>query len=422
MKRDLLKIFALLLLFTIVYGCCNPQEEQPKRAKYIFYFIGDGMGFSHVALTEAYKAQLNGKEFGSDPLLFTQFPAMGMATTYSASNPITCSSAAGTALSTGSKTRNGFLGVTPDSVKLTSISYKLHNAGYKVGVATTVTIDHATPGAFYAASPDRNDYLTVALQLPKSGFEFFGGGGFQGAKPRKGDERSAQELNSLIFSAIDSAGYSVAYGIEDFKSKRASGAEKVILFQSDSAKVNEILPYALLRDSSDLTLKDVVTAAIEVLNNENGFFMMMEGGKIDWAAHSNDVANTIYETLDMDEAIAVAYEFYKAHPEETLIVVTADHETGGVALGREKGYFFDLHNILEQSKNASALGTNVEDYMKVTPVKEVSEESRIGWTTHSHTGGAVPVFAVGAGSEAFIGRMDNTDIPKRICAAAGVEF
>ena len=210
--------------------------------------------------------------------------------------------------------------------------------------------------------------------------------------------------------------------MEDFKSKRALGAEKVILFQSDSAKVNEILPYALLRESSDLTLKDVVTAAIEVLNNENGFFMMMEGGKIDWAAHSNDVANTIYETLDMDEAIAVAYEFYKAHPEETLIVVTADHETGGVALGREKGYFFDLHNILEQSKNASALGTNVEDYMKVTPVKEVSEESRIGWTTHSHTGGAVPVFAVGAGSEAFIGRMDNTDIPKRICAAAGVEF
>lgn len=422
MKRVVVNILSIVLLLTVAGSCGNTKAPETKRAKYVFLFIGDGMGFSHIALTEAYKAQLNGKEFGSDPLLFTQFPVMGMATTFSASNPITCSSAAGTALSTGTKTTNHMLGMAPDSSRLESISYKFHKAGFKVGVATTVTIDHATPGAFYAASADRNDYYTVAMQLPASGFEFFAGGGFQGAKPKKNDTKTEQELSAEIFAAVKDAGYTVAYGVEDYKAKRDAAEGKIVLFQSDTAKVNEILPYALLRNENDLKLKEIVASAIDFLNNGEGFFVMMEGGKIDWAAHSNDVANTIYETLDMDDAIAVAYEFYRQHPDETLIVVTADHETGGVTLGREKGYFFDLHNIVEQSKNASALGANPEDYMKVVPVKEVSEESRIGWTTRSHTGGAVPVFAVGAGSEAFAGRIDNTDIPKKICAAAGVAF
>ena len=149
---------------------------------------------------------------------------------------------------------------------------------------------------------------------------------------------------------------------------------------------------------------------------------MVEGGKIDWAAHSNDLAGTIFETLDFDTAISVAYEFYKQHPNETLIVVTADHETGGVTLGMEKGYVYDLNVVKTPQESKIGGGSDVSNYMDGISADSLSVVAKIGWTTTSHTGGAVPVFAVGAGSETFAGRQDNTDIPKKICKAMGVEF
>lgn len=403
------KFFSSLALVALLITVSCTKAEKP--AKYVFYFIGDGMGFSHVALTEGYKATKNGK-IGSDPLLFTTFPAMGMATTYSASNYITCSSAAGTALATGHKTNNSMLGVAPDTSDLKSIAYYIHDAGYKVGIMTSVTIDHATPGAFYAHSAKRSDYYAIAAQLPESGFEFFGGGGFEGLK-KQGDRKSLYEL-------AEEKGYTVAYGKDDFDSKKGS-AEKMIYFQQ-KGKEREILPYAFSREESDLTLAEVVKGAIETLDNEKGFFIMAEGGKIDWAAHSNDIVNTIHETLDMDAAIAVAYEFYKQHPDETLIVVTADHETGGVTLGKKKGYVFDLSIVPEHASVATSTdGVTVENYMDGAAVDSLSNEAKIGWTTTSHTGGAVPVFAVGANSSLFVGRMDNTQIPMRILDAMHIQ-
>jgi alkaline phosphatase len=130
------------------------------------------------------------------------------------------------------------------------------------------------------------------------------------------------------------------------------------------------------------------------------------------------------EVLDFDAAIEVAYKFYQQHPEETLIVVTADHETGGISLGRNKGYVSHFDKVKEyvdgvQKKNSDV---SVDNYMEQMPVDSLSKASLIGWTTTSHTGGAVPVFAIGAGSEQFAGRQDNTDIPKKICKAMGVEF
>ena len=385
-----------------------------KKAKYVFYFIGDGMGFSHISLAEGYLATKEGK-IANNPLCFTQFPVMGMATSYSASNYITCSSAAGTALATGSKTKNGMLGTAPDSSNLTAISYKIHNAGFPVGITTSVTIDHATPGSFYANSTARSDYYSISEQLANSGFEFFGGGGFYGAKDKRHQEKS-------LYDVAAEKGYSFAYGVEDYKTKKAEGVEKLILFQEDEAKRNNDLPYVYERVGGDLTLPEVVTAAVDFLNNENGFFLMVEGGKIDWAAHSNELVGTVLEMLDFDQAIAVAYEFYKQHPEETLIVVTADHETGGVTLGRGKGYVYDLSVIDKVVGSQAAEGTDVSNYMQGTTKDSLSVVAKIGWTTTSHTGGAVPVFAVGAGSEMFAGRQDNTDIPKKICKAMGVAF
>ena len=157
----------VLLISTASFGA--------RKAKYVFLFIGDGMGFSHVSLTEAYLAQQRGV-IGNDPLAFTQLPVLGMATTYSASNPITCSSAAGTALATGTKTKNGMLGMDADSLPLKSIAYKIHEAGLKIGIMSTVQINHATPAAFYAHNVRRNNYYPIAQELPGTGFEFFGGG------------------------------------------------------------------------------------------------------------------------------------------------------------------------------------------------------------------------------------------------------
>lgn len=386
--------------------------SQEKKAKYVFYFIGDGMGFSHISLTEGYKATKEGK-ISNSPLCFTQFPVMGMATSYSANRYITCSSAAGTALATGTKTDNGMLGVTPDSVNLKSIAYKIHDAGFPVGITTSVTIDHATPASFYANSSARSDYYSIAEQLSASGFEFFGGGGFYGAQDKREQQRS-------LYDIAAEAGYEFAYGIDEFKEKKES-AEKLVLFQKGDKKNND-LPYVAERVEGDLALPQVVESAIEFLNNEKGFFLMVEGGKIDWAAHSNDLAGTIFETLDFDTAISVAYEFYKQHPNETLIVVTADHETGGVTLGREKGYVYDLNVVKTPQESKIGGGSDVSNYMDGISADSLSVVAKIGWTTTSHTGGAVPVFAVGAGSETFAGRQDNTDIPKKICKAMGVEF
>ena len=404
--RNCLRRMLLVAAVAIMAVSCGKE----KQAKYVFYFIGDGMGFSHISLTEGYKATVEGKT-GNEPLCFTQFPVMGMATSYSANKYITCSSAAGTALATGTKTNNGMLGTAPDSSNLTAISYKIHKAGIPVGVTTSVTIDHATPGAFYANSTARSDYYSIGEQLATSGFEFFGGGGFYGAKDKREAEKSLYDLAA-------ENGYSIAYGIDEYAAAK-DGAEKMILFQKMEKRNND-LPYVTERQEGDLELPQVVEKAIDFLDNSNGFFLMVEGGKIDWAAHSNDLAGTIFEMLDFDQAIAVAYEFYKKHPQETLIVVTADHETGGVTLGRQKGYVYDL-SVVKQAEKATE-DTDVSNYMNDISKDSLSVVAKIGWTTTSHTGGAVPVFAVGAGSGMFAGRQDNTDIPKKICKAMGVEF
>lgn len=414
MKHKLTFLFVVLLSSFFVFTSCTSKEQE---AKYVFYFIGDGMGFSHVAAAEYYSAFMEDGKIGNNSLSFTKFPVLGMASSHSTHNVITCSSAAGTALSTGTKTKNGFLGVTPDSVSLKSIAYKIHDAGYNVGVMSTVSLDHATPGAFYANSVSRSDYYSIAAQVSNSGFEFFAGGGFITPKGKNNDKKSAYEL-------AQEQGYVIAAGLEEFSNKKAE-SEKMILLQKEGVESDE-LPYAIDRKEGDMTLSDLVSSAIEFLEGEKGFFMMAEAGRIDWAAHSNDGKGTIMEVLDLAQAVEVAYQFYLKHPEQTLIVVTADHETGGIALGYKSGYhmYFDKLDSQKASKDNSV---SAESYEHGTnDAKEdidlLNKEARIGWTTGSHTAGNVPVFAIGAGSELFAGKMDNTDIPKRICEAMGVKF
>lgn len=405
MKRSLLKLSTLILALFIIAGATQAQKRDgAKTPKYVFLFIGDGMSQAHVSLTEAYLASQKGV-IGNEPFSFTKFPVTGMVATFSANSYITCSSAAGTAIATGTKTNNGMLGIDPQGNKLKSFAYKLKDKGYKIGIMSSVSIDHATPGAFFASSNSRSSYYDIAIQLPNSGFDFFGGGGF--VNPDGEDKKQTN-----IFTLIEKGGYRVAKGIDEMKSMKAK--DKVVLVQKDGKGSD--LPFAIDREQGDLTLKEIVSAAIKHLKNDKGFFIMAEGGKIDWSAHSNDGKTTILEVLDFAEAIDEAYKFYLEHPEETLILVTADHDTGGLTLGAEKGYVLNL-SALNDQKRSMAVDKESKDKFE-----EMNEKAFVGWTTTSHTGIAVPIYAIGAGSKNFSGRMDNTDISRRIFQTLKLEF
>lgn len=396
-------LFALLALIPIL------STAQEQKAKYVFYFIGDGMWFNHVSLAEYWLGYTQGV-FDSRPLSFSQFPVLGWAVTHSESNLITDSAAAGTALSTGTKTKNGMLGTAPDSSALESIAYKIHDAGYKVGISSTVGINHATPGAFYGHSASRSDYYSIASEIPSTGFEFFAGGGAIESNGEDGDETS-------VYEAIEDSGYVIAEGMDDFADKKDEAGKMMLLQENGRLKTE--LPYAIDMKDTDMTQADLVSASIDFLYDEDcpGFFIMSEGGKIDWASHGNDTKAVILETLSLSDAVAEAVEFYNAHPDETLIIVTADHETGGLTLSWEKGYDLLFDKLEEIHCSKDMVSEEEREHMN-----EISHEAHIGWTTGDHSGANVPVFAIGAGSTLFSGRMDNTEIPKKICEAMGIRF
>ncbi len=461
----------LTYMLLLVLVACTVHAQ---KAKYVFFFIGDGMGLNQVNTTEMYMGEQQGR-IGTEPLTFASFPVVGMATTFSASNSITDSAAGGTALATGSKTYNGAIGMDADKNVVQSVAEKAKAAGRKVGVTTSVSVDHATPAAFYAHQTNRGFYYEIALQLPEAGFDFYAGGGF--LKPTT--TRDGKEAPDVL-GIIEEAGYTIARGLDEYNDKSAS-ADKMVLIQKDGYDPS-CLPYAIDRKDGDLTLAEITESAISFLTKgkDKGFFLMVEGGKIDWACHSNDPATMIKEVIDLDNAVKVAYEFYKKHPKETLIVITADHETGGLGLGnsnytlnlkvldnqkqsvdllsraitdlrKEKGNkvkWEDVKALLTETmgfwddvqltwKQERLLRDEFEDsfvkskivfeeslYSKTEPLaaaakKIMSEISKLGWTSGSHTAEYVPVFAIGAGSQLLSGKMDNVDIPKRVAKAAG---
>lgn len=455
------------LLFVLLVSSAYAQ-----KAKYVFYFIGDGMGLNQVNATEMYLAEKEGR-IGVRPLLFASFPSVGVATTYSLSNSVTDSSAGGTALATEHKTYNGAIGVDGDKNPVTSVAEMAKRSGRKVGVSSSVSVDHATPASFYAHQPNRGWYYEIALDLPKAGFDFYAGSGF--LRP---DKNKDKQPSPSVYSLIEEAGYTIARGLEAYKAK-ASAAGKMLLIQKEGADPSS-LPYAIDRKAGDLTLAEIVESGISFLTKgkDKGFFFMIEGGKIDWSCHGNDAATTLEEVVDLDNAIKVAYEFYKKHPKETLIVVTADHETGGLGLG-SNGYVLNLKALGEQKQSQDLLSRAITDlrrnknttwedvkallsekmgfwsvlplsweqekmlrdefetsfvkrkvvfeetlYAKTEPLavaakKVMNQISLLGWTTGGHTAGYVPVFSIGAGSEMFEGKMENIDIPKRIAKVAG---
>lgn len=468
------------ILFVFAFLTVCAFNIQAQQAKYVFYFIGDGMGVNQVQGTEMYLSELKG-EIGITPLLFTQFPYSTIATTFSATNGVTDSAAAGTALATSCKTKNGALGVKKDlSTKVNSVATWAKTNGYRVGISTSVSIDHATPAAFYAHQGSRSSYYNIGLDLIEANFDFYSAADF--LDPTNENAKDGKTYDSL-YDLTKKAGYTLARGYKDYQ-KKAKKADRMILFQSEeaSSKDRSGIPYAIDRKKGDMSLAEITRAGINFLSKDlsKGFFFMVEGGKIDWACHSNDGATVFHEVMDFDEAIKVAYEFYSQHPDETLIVVTADHETGGITIGTgsyklnlqalkaqkisEGGFTKVINGLRSKYKNQvsweviqQALKDNFGfwDTIKLSEkqearLKAVYEKSfssqpvalektlyqqdeplaaeakrilnsiaTVGWTSGGHSAGYVPVFAIGANAQIFQGRMDNTEIPEKIAQAAG---
>ncbi len=439
------------------------RAEAPR---YVFYFIGDGMGMGHVMTTQTYNRAIRQSP---DPLLMMQFPVASMCMTYSASSPVTDSAAAGTALATGHKTNNGVLGMDADSVAVYSLSHDLLGQGYGVGIITSVYQDDATPGAHYAHVESRKMYYDIDCQAAESGFQFIGGAGFHGneidGKPKDVEQR------------LTDAGYTILNttdGIEQINS------EKIYLVSPDPARSWNI-GYTIDSIPGALNLPDMTRACLTHLERvtPDKFFMMVEGGNIDHAAHANDGGAVVKEVINFNQALQVAYDFYLQHPDETLIVVTADHDTGGMALnnaalGDKLGLRYidaqrmskeefsarcksmlndrriyrweDMRQVLEDNFGfwtVVPLSDNQTESLKekfestfemrnsadqktlyasfnafaVEVFKILDSYTGIAWTTTSHTGNPVPVFAIGVGADQFKGLNNNTEIPGKIMNA-----
>lgn len=461
--KQMNQILRIVFLSVFLSGCMGKAE--PGKAKYVFYFIGDGMGVNQVIGTEMYLAELEGR-IGTKSLSFTSFPVRNYMTTYSATNAVTCSAAAGTALATGTKTQNGRIGMRQDSSVLYSIACKAKQAGKAVGVTTSVAINHATPAVFYAHQPDRQMYYEIGTDAAKAGFDFYGGAGWkQVFSPH---DSSAIDLYSLLRDS----GYMIIDHRQDFQALSA-GAGKVVYVQPKDCVNPSSLPAAIDRKEGDLTLANITEKAIQFLStrNETGFFLMVEGGVIDWLCHANDGAAAFREVVDFSETIQVALDFYKAHPNETLIIVTADHETGGLSLGngpyelnlkllanqkssiigltqklkqlkKSKGKNLTYPDLQELFKQECGFGATVMlspaeeqllesecmkiirsdrnqlvrnehalvDPLAVLAVKILNRKAMIQWASGGHSAGAVPVYAIGVGAEKFSGISDNTEI------------
>jgi alkaline phosphatase len=458
----------------------SSQSAEPKQAKYVFYFISDGTGVNTVLGAEMYQAELAGY-IGRQKLCLTQFPVVGVSSTYSASHGITDSAASGTALATSHKTTNRYIGVETDATTpLYSVAVWAKNAGRRVGVATSVNINHATPGAFYAHEKDRSMYYEIGSWLPRAGFDFYGGSDFN--KPQAPEGSNASDLYTI---ARDS-GYVITRGYDEYCAKAAS-ARRMILFQPQAASDVDAysIPYAIDATPVDLTIPQILTAELDFLmkDSTNGFFLMNEiGGKVDFACHGNDGAAAFAEVAAVDSCVRIAYDFYLRHPDETLIVLTADHETGGLVLanrntkalnlkllqyqqGSQDAFTAQLQALRsatnnqvtwEQARDAMRAFYGFWDKVELTEAEEatlraVYEKSFQGqmsneknlyseneplaaeatrlldtkagltWCTGGHSAGLVPVYACGVGAERFAGHNDNAQIPLIIAEIAGLK-
>jgi len=331
------------------------------KAKYVFLFIGDGLGLQQISSAEIYQASLkNSSKPSGEKLSFSAFANQGMATTYSTNSFITDSAPAGTALATGYKTENGVIGVDPSKTrKFATIAEEAKAAGMKVGIVSTVSLNHATPASFYAHVPSRNSYYDIGLQLLNSRFDYVAGGGLH----KHADKDASGNPRQDLYGVAASKGFTVARDQASILALKPGKAP--VLAVNPVLDSSDAMPYAMDKGASEVSLAQFVDKGIQLLDNPKGFFLMVEGGKIDWACHANDAAASIHDILAFDESVKLALDFAKKHPADTLIVVTGDHETGGLGIGfagTQYSTFFD--KIGGQRESYLAFDKEIADLRK----------------------------------------------------------
>lgn len=445
-----------------------------SNAKYVFLFIGDGMAMPQLSAAEAYLSAKDGENANFKKLAMSNFPAQGLTTTQSSNALITDSAAAGTAIATGQKTESGVIAMdSTKRKKLKTIAEMAKESGKKVGIVSSVNLDHATPATFYSHNPSRKNYYDINIQMANSNFDYFAGGMVRIDKTPKGKKTAHQVMKEK--------GWAIAATRDELNSL-VPGIQS---YAYNKGFAGNALDYVIDQDVEDITLAEFTKKGIELLDNKNGFFMMIEGGKIDWACHANDAAASIKNTIAFDDAIKEAIEFYNQHPEETLIVVTGDHETGGLTLGfagtkygsafekidkqkmshegfntnilesfkKEKGANATLADIMPAIEEAFGLtdlteyemarlktsfsesmlpkekrAKNDESYLlyggyeplTITLTHILNQRAGFAWTSYSHTGVPVPIFAMGVTQDSFNGYYDNTDIFTKLYKALGL--
>ena len=449
----------------ILFGAfvCASAVAFAAAPKYVFVFIGDGMSTPQRLMAEDFS-----KRTGRGELAMNHLARRTETATKSANKVVTDSAAAATAIACGEKTDNGMLGMRPDGTRIESVAAVAKKAGRKVGIVTTVTIVHATPAGFYAHNRSRGDSRAIAMDLVKSGFDYFAGGGIGGWTQPKG---GYFDTNGNFVKLED--GSEAVPGIDPYSLWQTNGYTFV---KDDLAAFKALKPgrpvwcvfgesgmdYALDRDGSQPTLAEIVEKGIELLDGPDGFFLMCEGGKVDYAGHANDAGGSVAEQLSLDDAVKVATRFAKAHPGETLIVTTGDHETGGLIRGiTGAGAAFDpallkhqrctaskFSSILKnaQEKNAAfsfddAMALVRENFGLGGPVpltdadrdelkksfeqkkpaefagaakRILSAHAGLAWKSGGHTALPTMTTAEGPGSEILEGMTDNTEIGARL--------
>ncbi|MDR1019190.1 MAG: alkaline phosphatase [Synergistaceae bacterium] len=461
--RHTLKIFAALLIAIVCAG------QAQAGAKHVFLFIGDGMGTAQRNAAEIFLAGKRAADGDFQPrqsqLTMNSLPVTGEIGTGSLSG-VTDSAAAGTALATGMKTKNGAVATDGNGAKFRSIASIAHENGYKVGIVTSSFFEDATPAAFYAHSDSRARRYEIGRQLPESGFEYFAGGGFSNPK---GKDKKMQSIVDIAASN----GYRVASTRAGFESLSPGGRA---ISTSPGARAG-YMPWAIDSAENDISLAEFVKKGIDLLGG-GSFFMMAEGGKIDLACHANDAATAIREVIAFDEAVDTALAFLAEHPDDTLIVVTSDHETGGMALSatsdvkdafygamsRQRGSYSRFEGSISKPAaegfekylakareffgDGAARTDGVAKAFAMTaipqkerPVKsaeykklygpydpftmacmrEMNARAGVTWSTFYHTGKHVAVSAAGAGAEAFAGEYENSEIFTKLLKAMEIE-
>ncbi|WP_319541988.1 alkaline phosphatase [uncultured Pseudodesulfovibrio sp.] len=469
---------ALVLILAVTFmvgGQIKSADAKGKTAKYVFLFVGDGMGLPQRAATAAY----TGRKLAIDTM-----PAQGITTTFAANRFITGSAASATALASGVKTNINYIGVDPDFKSVKTIAEMAKEQGKKVGIVSSVSIDHATPAAFYAHVKTRKMYHEIDVALARSGFDFFAGGGL---KDPEGKKSEAPLGNALEMATAND--FTIVDNKKDFMALKPGDGK--ILAWNQWLQDGKALPYVMDMTENDITLPEFTSKAIEMLDNDKGFFLMVEGGKIDWACHANDAAASILNTISFDESVQEALAFYEKHPDETIIVVTGDHECGGLTLGfagtkygshfdilsnqkvsfqkftdeifadfKKQGGDFDAVKPLitnnfglkfsgDPKKDALVLAdfqvaeikaafdrsmagkdnSNGSEYLMYGEYEPVSvaithvlnQKAGLGWTSYKHTGVPVSTSAIGVGAAIFNGSYDNVDIATKIMTLMGLK-